>query len=255
MQRKSLWKLSAALALPFLAFTASSQALTTIYDSTGFETPNYTAGNLVGQDGWGNFSDTTASATVTAGGTTPTTPSAVTINSTTVGANNFGGFYRFLNFTPVSGATLVSVKFDVNAPTYANTPNANTRVGIELANTGGQVLAAAYTGTAGGIAKVYDASGVTNANSGVTAGAYGSYEIIMDYLTTTYSIKVNGSTLLNGVFFGPGTDLSYIAFADYNGNGENVLFDNLNVTATPEPASLSVLGLAGLGLMARRRRA
>lgn len=33
------------------------------------------------------------------------------------------------------------------------------------------------------------------------------------------------------------------------------LFDNLEVTVVPEPTSIALLGLGGLGLLARRRRA
>lgn len=37
-------------------------------------------------------------------------------------------------------------------------------------------------------------------------------------------------------------------------DGGGVFFDNLTVTAVPEPTSLALLGFAGLGMMARRRR-
>jgi len=267
MQRKSLWKLSAALALPVLAFTASSQAVV-VYSTGGFETPTYNPGALGGQDGWTDISDptNTHTAAITSGGNAPTTPQAVTFTSTqTIAGDNVAQYFRLLNFTPGgagSGTEIVDVKFDMKAPAFANTPNLKTIVGIEAHNVNDDNLGAAYAGYTGGAnTRVYDAlAGGPNehsADSGVATGSYANYEIILDFVNSTSSVKVNGTTLLTTTFLlspGGGGDLSYLNLAYYNGNGEAVLFDNLSVTATPEPASLSILGLAGLGLLARRRK-
>jgi hypothetical protein len=56
---------------------------------------------------------------------------------------------------------------------------------------------------------------------------------------------------------GPGGDGNYASAAggDYNNSSGNWSFNNITVsgTAVPEPASASLLGLAGLGLLRRRR--
>jgi hypothetical protein len=41
----------------------------------------------------------------------------------------------------------------------------------------------------------------------------------------------------------------------YTAGSETVYFDNLQATVVPEPASMSMLGLAAIGLLGRRRRA
>ena len=70
-----------------------------------------------------------------------------------------------------------------------------------------------------------------------------------------YSIDLSSLGLLN-----TGQTIEFrLGFSDNRGGGSNLMghyVDNfvLSGTAIPEPASLGLLGLAGVGLLARRRR-
>jgi hypothetical protein len=80
------------------------------------------------------------------------------------------------------------------------------------------------------------------------------------------SAQINGGSAINtwipldtGIATAPAGTASIQAFTlvvDFNGPaaGEGVYFDDLNLTAVPEPASLGMIGVAGFGLLARSHR-
>jgi hypothetical protein len=106
-----------------------------------------------------------------------------------------------------------------------------------------------------------DFGGYNSPRDGGTAGGnfqiYNSTNTVQIYTTTRVAVTATGTdqpwTLSekSGVFLNAGTYVFRATFDD----GANTDSDFVIPTSVPEPASLSLLGLGSLGLIARRRRA
>lgn len=99
----------------------------------------------------------------------------------------------------------------------------------------------------------------TNSGGFVTAPSFSfatdqwvSPSMTIDYATGAASLTIGAQTTNFTVADLTAHRLDVITFQDYSGGANLALFDNFTV-AVPEPASLSLLGVAALGLMRRRR--
>ena len=217
MQRKSLWKLSAALALPVLALAASTNAAT-LYNSNSFE-GLVTGADLNGQGGWIKYGAPQAlvpgSATVTAGtGTPAATPTGVTFTSNdpapggTTGPNDATIYYHPVTFSNAGAGTdsLVSVQFDLRSQDLA-TPQ--SLVGIDVFDINGNAVAGAYFGTQGGISTVngWAGAGASSIEAQAPSGQYANYQLVMNFLTHTYDIFVNGVQEISNLPFVSGAGI------------------------------------------------
>lgn len=146
-----------------------------------------------------------------------------------------------------------------------NSSGTGALLGFSLENSSGTVLFDAHA-TGGGNQYVYSDKNSTNAT---LTGVHYNYTVTDTFALTLldsagdYSLTVSSSnTGTNGVTGGSSTvngtinnasGIAQVLFYDNaSGSTNGVQFTNL--TATPEPASASILGLAGAGLLARRRR-
>jgi hypothetical protein len=136
--------------------------------------------------------------------------------------DSLGGFFGHLaGFDLLAGG---STKLFFGAPT-----NANAGWSVATDNNGDNAIASANTQQSVDVTLQYE------------------------YDTGLTSLYVNNVLALTGT---EPAGLAIDSFGFENNNGGDVHFGNLAVTETtvPEPASLSLLGLAALGLLSRRRR-
>jgi len=150
----------------------------------------------------------------------------------------------------LSQSTADEIQVDFNAPTldgnFDEPPGASSGVDTNRGNGNSNVIGIASTATAGSFL------GIAAPNTPVETLLFsGTAQVTSSGTSGTAQIGIQG---ILGTFFG----MKYNNSATYNGtstqqNGSQppVAFENL--VLTPEPGSLALLGLAGLGLIRRRR--
>jgi hypothetical protein len=125
---------------------------------------------------------------------------------------------------------------------------------------GGWAGVSLYTGGSGGTEQMFLGE-VTSYDWGKDGSAIGGQQFGTDntmanHLTITYAYDTGAWTFTsdNSTLSGIGTaGLALDELRIGNGGGADINLDNLTVTIVPEPASLALLGIGGLGLVLYRR--
>ncbi len=233
-----------------------------IYDSLGFESPRFSLGTLVGQDGangpWlqaGTGAATVQNTNVAAGA------QAVRINRT--GADvRFAVVKTKLNVGS-SPTPIIAVEWSMKyQPASLPGGSFGPFFGMEVYDdTAGSKLLAASAGVDATTAELLYQSpgtGFINAVPGITVSpnTWHTYRLELDYSSQTYRLIYDGTEVLNSGFVDPGiadfTDADLMAVSaagdpgSVNANG-TAFFDNYRITALSVGSQILAIARAGAG--------
>ncbi len=249
-----------------LAACFASANATVLY-STGFETPTFaiggmlgtgTTGNQDGQDGWSLTTTAWQVVGSPSGGVTAAGGSQMARGTISNTAN--AGRWTWKEIPALAaGYSFITASVDMFIPT---TVTRNADVGIQLYDTAEgvcQLSVNASTGNViiGGFAT--DSTGAQGVINGLK-GAWHNYKVTLDFAAGKFDGFIDGISLSGGTGYSTGT-LTSSTFSDMDlylgnvtaGTGSNfIYYDNYKVEGVPEPATFVALGL-GLAAVARRR--
>jgi len=171
-----------------------------------------------------------------------------------VKANAFEGAV-FRGLTPQTGTALINMDVQIlgsSAEGYY----------FFIGGTNGSVNVAVGTAFAGnGPLSVWDAATgpIHPDNAATAANKWYNITLALDFSADTmvsYVTPFGGTTVITPFALDIDmTDVNFINIASSGAANDVVYFDNFAVSAIPEPTSMALLGLVGLGLIRRRRRA
>lgn len=230
-----------------LAAAAVSQAQ--VLAQTSFETAEgYTVGDLSGQQGFivdGDGYEVSADRAKTGS-------QSVKFDSEPQVGSNWA--WQDLGVTPGSGGVAPVVKSSVwvfIAPPATSTNTATSSFGLDAYDFSVSRVATMRIRSDGTLATAVGTGSLTITNIGIVRDQWYLLEMDLDYTTKTASFRVDGVARGSGSFTNTTLgDVDLVA----NATGFDIgYYDDLQIEAVPEPATIAALG-AGLVALARRRR-
>ena len=265
-------KIFLASAVALVASGSVSLADTVIFQ-TGFESPNYSIGNLIGQNNWTQFDADVPSANVTvqSGVVRPVTGGLQAVRFQSMGPSGD----PFTDFTDVwtsdsaidaahlVNEPIVRIQWDMMRGALAPGETPTAAWGVDIYDTNAFNLVAtisayddeigpAVSGTDDNLEQVFLADGSAR-------GTWDTYLVEMDYTTRTYTVSLNGLQIGPALTINAAADngIGDVDFLSWTRGTDSAYFDNFSITthAVPEPATLGIAGITGLLLARRTRRA
>lgn len=239
-----IFRASFALVLAFVALNPQAEA-STIF-ATGFESPSYSPGQLVGQDDWFNSASAgIVENTVSNGGSQAAESNASGIVGQSFAVHAASYDIAANGYAPVTYTVDLMLNHLANVNWYAGGFFGDTGLVNQLFVIGstGEVRLAGFS------------SGVT-----MTPGTWYQLEVNLDFLDHATTAYLDGINLGTQTFVHTPTKLTSligVGLSNSSGADGSLFYDNMSVTsAVPEPATLALIGLPliGLGVWPRRRR-
>lgn len=253
LQRKRrIAAVMAATAIALMSFGSGANAalLSNWFDS--FE--SYASGSsLIGQGGWSQLN-----------GSPPGSNQLVTVQSNPSMAIDGSQYLRIESLAPVAQSVThiqnVEIGSDGTIQWFANAQQTlGSSLGVTLAgNLGGAVIAKVNFGCCGGFN--YSSNTTSIASASYQSNVWYGFRVHMNGPSMTYNLNIfqasnnsNIVTAANIPYWTP-TVISNFYFIGFNTDPANGVFFVDKISAIPEPSAVSLLGVAGLAAMLRRRR-
>jgi hypothetical protein len=256
MKTASFKKISAAALAAVLGFSVVSKAapITSYSDNNSPLTGTYTE-----SDSAPNAATYSAGVVTLNNANTPSSPGYSDFQPSTPGS---AVTFSSLSAAPeTSGGTLVTIQFTMNT-SISTAPQ--SAVGLSVEDNNGDIVASLLS-TYGadhlpdGIASDGADGGVAIPGPFATAadGVNAVYTLTLDPTNNVYFANYNGETYEGTMWQG---GLSGLSLSDFSlaavdigsGNGSATFSDLTITTAVPEPASIAMIGIGGVMLLARR---
>ncbi len=264
------FRIRLALLLGLFLAVASPLRAGVLYD-TGFETPAFTAGNVLsGQDGflalYGDVASTIGTAHPQAGN------QAVQVSGSALPSLGSGTFlvgsetYKPLDYDTATGLSTIDLSADVRLDGPATPNNDQISANLVLNSGAGDILGELALSSDGhAYAFGSKASDTYQFGTSVDLNTYHNLRMVADFAGKSVTYYLDGtllgslgfdSSVTSTVFGGPSLAVIAVDDASFDRTPYTAYFDNLTVSSVPEPSALALLAIGGVTLgRIRLRRA